>query len=232
MSGGQRRPLTSDISPPCNTPPAAPRHLNRNESSPSPATLPLRSRHRERNHGRRPRRRRPRLQRRRQYRLHRHRRRRRQPHQRPHGRSAGLIVKRSVRSRRIRSILIPLNLLFATAMLSGLIIGTPPLALIAVNAHRHRRLRRRRADRTLAPAVPRTPTSCALPPAPRTSASDGPVRTELKLCPPNARPTHAVALRPPTSAFPRTSHLLPRTSYLVPRTSIRTSVLRLPTSDL
>ena len=41
-------------------------------------------------------------------------------------------MKRSARSRRVRSVLIPLNLALATAMLSGLIIGTPPLTLIAV----------------------------------------------------------------------------------------------------
>jgi len=41
-------------------------------------------------------------------------------------------MKRSARSRRVRSVLIPLNLILATAMLSGLITGTPPLTIIAV----------------------------------------------------------------------------------------------------
>ena len=41
-------------------------------------------------------------------------------------------MKRSARSQRIRSILIPLNLVLATAMLIGLTVGTPPVTLIAV----------------------------------------------------------------------------------------------------
>ena len=41
-------------------------------------------------------------------------------------------MKRSARSQRIRSILIPLNLILATAMLVGLAVGTPPATLIAV----------------------------------------------------------------------------------------------------
>jgi hypothetical protein len=41
-------------------------------------------------------------------------------------------MKRSARSQRIRSILIPLNLVLATAMLIGLAVGTPPVTLIAV----------------------------------------------------------------------------------------------------
>ena len=41
-------------------------------------------------------------------------------------------MKRSARSRRLRSILIPLNLLLATAMLAGLSFGWPPVTMIAV----------------------------------------------------------------------------------------------------
>jgi len=40
-------------------------------------------------------------------------------------------MKHSARSRRLRSILIPLNLILATAMLAGLTFGTPPVTLIA-----------------------------------------------------------------------------------------------------
>jgi len=41
-------------------------------------------------------------------------------------------MKRSARSQRVRSILIPLNLILATAMLLGLALGTPPVTLIAL----------------------------------------------------------------------------------------------------
>jgi len=41
-------------------------------------------------------------------------------------------MKRSARSRRVRSILIPLNLVLATAMVIGLVFGTPPVTLIAI----------------------------------------------------------------------------------------------------
>ncbi len=41
-------------------------------------------------------------------------------------------MKRSARSRRVRAVLIPLNLILATAMLIALVAGTPPVAVIAV----------------------------------------------------------------------------------------------------
>lgn len=41
-------------------------------------------------------------------------------------------MMRSPRSRLVRSILIPLNLALATAMLIGLAMGTPPVTVIAV----------------------------------------------------------------------------------------------------